>query len=73
MSRSGAEIQEALRGFVARWASYQGSERGEAQTYLNDLFACYGTDRFEAGAKFEDFKASAGSWICTGPASASSR
>ncbi|MEJ7629684.1 MAG: DNA methyltransferase [Nocardioidaceae bacterium] len=60
MAKSGAEIQQALRAFVAKWRSYAGSERGEAQTFLNELFACYGTDRFEAGAKFEDFSASAG-------------
>ncbi len=60
MARSGAEIQHALRAFVTKWSSYSGGERAEAQTFLNELFACYGTDRFEAGAKFEDFTASAG-------------
>ncbi|HET9970333.1 MAG TPA: DNA methyltransferase [Streptosporangiaceae bacterium] len=52
--RSGEEIQSALRKFVTRWRDYAGSERGEAQTYLNELIACYGTDRKEAGAEFED-------------------
>ena len=60
MARSGQEIQEALRGFVAKWQPYTGTERAEAQTFLNELFACYGTDRLESGAKFEDFKSSAG-------------
>lgn len=60
MARSGAEIQAALTQFVAKWASYAGSERAEAQTFLNELFACYGTDRFECGAVFEDFRSSAG-------------
>ena len=58
--RSGAEIEAALRAFVKKWSDYSGSERAEAQTFLNDLFASYGTDRFEAGALFEDFKSSAG-------------
>lgn len=58
--RSGPEIQEALRKFAAKWSTYQGSERAEAQTFLNELFACYGTDRSEVGALFEDFKSSAG-------------
>ena len=57
---SGEEIQSALRHFVARWRDYSGSERGEAQTFLNELFACYGSDRLALGAKFEDFTTSAG-------------
>lgn len=50
---SGLEIQQALRAFARRWRSYDGSERGEAQTFLKDLttlhtrldeavVACYG-------------------------------
>jgi len=58
--RSGEEIQGALRGFVEKWNSYSGGERSEAQTFLNELFACYGSDRIEVGARFEDFTASAG-------------
>ena len=58
--RSGEEIQAALTAFVARWKSYQGTERAEAQTYLNELFACYGTDRNAVGARLEDFTSSAG-------------
>ncbi len=57
---SGEEIQAALRVFVERWKDYSGSERGEAQTFLNELFACYGSDRKELGARFEDFVTSAG-------------
>lgn len=52
--RSGEEIQAALRLFVSRWRDYSGSERGEAQTFLNELIACYGVDRKDAGAVFED-------------------
>jgi hypothetical protein len=33
---------------------YAGSERAEAQTFCNELFACYGQDRKDAGARFED-------------------
>ncbi|KAA6436201.1 class I SAM-dependent DNA methyltransferase [Agrococcus sediminis] len=58
--RSGAEIQHALSRFVAKWRTYQGSERAEAQTFLNELYAAYGSDRTEAGAKFEHFASSAG-------------
>ena len=57
---SGEQIQAALRRFVAKWEPYGGSERAEAQTFLNELFACYGTDRLAVGARFEDFKSSAG-------------
>lgn len=57
---SGEEIQTRLRDFVRRWAEYSGTERSEAQTYLNELFACYGSDRLALGAKFEDFRQFAG-------------
>lgn len=52
--RSGEEIQSALRAFAASWRGYSGSERGEAQTFLNELIACYGADRRAVGARFED-------------------
>jgi len=58
--RSGEEIQLALRKFVTKWGGYRGGERSEAQTFLNELFAYYGSDRLEVGAHFEDFTASAG-------------
>lgn len=51
---SGEEIQRRLVGFARKWSLYQGSERAEAQTFLNELFACYGTDRRDAGARFEE-------------------
>jgi hypothetical protein len=57
---SGQEIQSALRRFVARWRDYTGGERGGAQTFLNELFDCYGTDRHASGARFEDSQSSAG-------------
>ena len=52
--RSGEEIQADLRKFVTRWRSYAEGERSEAQTFLNELIACYGADRKAAGALFED-------------------
>lgn len=58
--RSGAEIEADLHGFADRWRGYSGSEKSEAQTFLNELFAAYGTDRRAVGALFEDFKSSAG-------------
>lgn len=58
--RSGPEIQEALRRLAAKWGTYDGGERAEAQTFLNELFAAYGGDRLAIGARFEDFTTSAG-------------
>jgi hypothetical protein len=53
---TGEEIRAALTAFAARWSVYEGTERSEAQTYLNELFACYGTDRSEV-AQFEEYQA----------------
>lgn len=58
--RSGEEIRSALTKFANRWGSYQGTEKAEAQTFLNELFECYGSNRQTAGAIFEDFRSSAG-------------
>jgi len=52
---SGEEIQGALREFVGTWQDYSGTEKSEAQTFLNELFACFGSDRRAVGAKFEHF------------------
>ncbi len=54
MTLAGQEIQANLRRFVKRWSAYAGSEKAEAQTFLNELFACYGTDRQAAGVHFEE-------------------
>lgn len=56
MALTGEEIRARLAAFAARWSVYEGSERGEAQTFLNELFTCYGTDR-SAVAKFEQAQA----------------
>jgi hypothetical protein len=58
--RSGPEIQSALHTFVGRWSGYQGSEIGEAQTFLNELIRCYGIDRLAAGMQFEHIIPGAG-------------
>ncbi len=60
MPFSGEEIRRQLAEFAARWGGYQGSERSEAQPFLDQLLACYGTDRQDAGARFEDPTASGG-------------
>lgn len=39
---NGEQIQARLTKFVKRWEEYKGTERGEAQTFLNELFAAYG-------------------------------
>ena len=54
MALSGDEIRRRLGEFASRWAGYQGSERAEAQTFLNQLLDCYGVDRQAAGARFEE-------------------
>src|SRR6266545_5582633 len=53
MPISGEEIRRRLEEFVARWRDYSGTERAEAQSFLNELLACYGADRKEV-AHFED-------------------
>ncbi len=47
-------IRSRLASFAAEWSKYDGSERAEAQTFLNQLFSCYGQDRKGCGALFED-------------------
>lgn len=54
MALSGEEIRRRLVDFARKWSLYSGSERSEAQTFLNELFACYGSDRREVGARFEE-------------------
>ena len=54
MPLSGEEIRRRLAEFAASWGGYQGTERSEAQTFLNGLLECYGTDRRAAGARFEE-------------------
>jgi hypothetical protein len=46
-------IRRNLGAFAARWRDYAGSERAEAQTFVNELFACYGADRSKV-ARFEE-------------------
>lgn len=54
MPPSEDEIRRRLAEFAARWGGYQGTERAEAQTFLNQLLECYGVDRQAVGAKFEE-------------------
>lgn len=54
MPPSEEEIRRRLAEFAAHWGGYHGSERGEAQTFLNELLACYGVNRQDAGARFEE-------------------
>lgn len=53
--RSGEEIRQAILNFAGKWGTYTGSEKAEAQTFLNELFECFGSNRQNVGAKFEDF------------------
>ena len=54
MSPSGEEIRKRLADFAVEWRDYTGSERSEAQPFLTELLACYGTDRKQVGARFEE-------------------
>ena len=51
--RSGTEIQRALASFAATWSTYSGTEKAGAQTFLDELAACYGTSWADVGAAFE--------------------
>lgn len=53
MAITGEEIRQRLIEFVERWRNYGGSERAEAQAFLNELFACFNTRRQDV-ARFED-------------------
>ena len=52
MALTGEEIRARLSVFAAKWSVYDGGERGEAQTFLNELFDCYGSSRQDV-ASFE--------------------
>jgi hypothetical protein len=54
---TGEEIKRNLVEFARKWSLYEGTERAEAQTFLNELFAAYGQDRREVGAIFEEEQA----------------
>ncbi len=58
--RNGEEVQAALRSLVQRWQDFAGSEKAEAQTFLNELVDCYGLDRQGSGMLFEHFVPGAG-------------
>jgi hypothetical protein len=47
---SGEEIRRRLDELVVRWCDYAGTERAEAQSFLNELLACYGVDRKEVAS-----------------------
>jgi hypothetical protein len=53
MALSDEEIRRNLTRLAADWGGYQGTERSEAQTFCNELLACYGTIRKEV-ASFEE-------------------
>ncbi len=61
MALSDEEIRRNLTRFAADWGGYQGTERAEAQTFCNELLACYGTTRKEV-ATFEE-RTGAGGFI----------
>jgi hypothetical protein len=54
MARSREEIGAALADLVERYRDYAGTERGEAQPFLEQLLTAYGTDRLAVGARYEE-------------------
>ena len=50
---AGQEVEHALRELASTWAGFDGSERSEAQSFLNQLLQCFGQDRRSVGARFE--------------------
>ena len=56
MPLTGEEIKANLTRFAARWSVRDGCERGEAQTFLTELFDCY-RQRLSDVAEFERFQA----------------
>ncbi|MGH3030193.1 MAG: DNA methyltransferase [Gaiellaceae bacterium] len=53
MALSHGEIQQRLTELAQKWSTYEGSEKSEAQSFLTELLACYGTTRDDVGALFE--------------------
>ncbi|MGH3002570.1 MAG: type IIL restriction-modification enzyme MmeI, partial [Gaiellaceae bacterium] len=53
MPLTGEQIRRSLGELVTHWDGYAGTERAEAQTFLNELLACYGTNRPDV-ARFEE-------------------
>ena len=54
MSRTVIEIREALQGVIAKWVNSAASEKGGAQTFLNDLVSAYtGAGVMDSGGEFE--------------------
>src|SRR5665811_2257182 len=61
MALSDEETRRNLTRFAAEWGGYRGTERAEAQTFCNELLACYGTQRKQV-ATFEE-RTGAGGFI----------
>ena len=57
MALNEEQVRGNLAAFASRWGDREWGERENAQTFLNELFTCFGIDRLEAGARFEHFQA----------------
>ena len=55
MALTGEEMRANLTRFVARWSVRDGYEKGEAQSFLGELFACFSQDLSKV-ASFEHFQ-----------------
>lgn len=61
MPLTGEEIRANLTRFVAHWSIRDGYERGEAQTFLTELFACYGKRLSDVARSYREFSVTTGS------------
>ncbi len=66
MAFSTEEIKANLTEFAGRWKVRKGYEKGEAQTFLNEFFACFGPEVAEQ-AVFEQHEAGGGFIDCILP------
>ncbi|MBK8294287.1 MAG: class I SAM-dependent DNA methyltransferase [Solirubrobacterales bacterium] len=66
MAFSTEEIKANLTEFAGRWKVRKGYEKGEAQTFLNEFFACFGPEVADQ-AVFEQHEAGGGFIDCIIP------
>ncbi|HTU14387.1 MAG TPA: DNA methyltransferase [Solirubrobacterales bacterium] len=66
MAFSTEEIKANLTQLVVRWGIRRGYEKGEAQTFLNEFFACFGPEVADQ-ARFEQHESGGGFIDCLLP------
>jgi hypothetical protein len=63
MAYSTEQIKANLTHLMVRWGTRRGYEKGEAQTFLNEFFACFGPDVSDQ-ARFEQHESGGGFIDC---------